>query len=778
MNKICLIKPETNEPAYKIAADSFASLWKQITGNSIKVLTDADQLPAEQDIVILGSDSVNFEAHQMIDEKVIDGFDIRYGSDDYQLLSLKQNKRNILFIAGACGRSTIYAVYDFFQRQAGVRYFWDGDLIPSLNKIDLSHINVVEKPRFEYRGIRYFAHRGLHRFQAEHWNFEDWEREIDWIMKKRLNLFMLRIGLDDLFQKAFSDIVAYPPKDKVDPEALPRSYNDRTCFWSLEERGILRKKVLQYAFERGLTHPEDVGTITHWYSRTPKALLKSENITFTNQNSNSYNDPSGLVWNINDPKSWERYWKLTETHIREYGQPEIFHTIGLAERSYGSDGKENFNIKSGTLTKINQMLREHYPNAPLMIASWDFMSTWKSHEVRELVKKLDPQKTIILDYTADVYDPKENIFTNWDIIGKFPWIFGIFQGLEPNTDLRGDFELIGKRLKLALDDTACKGMVYWSEFAHGDAFMLEYFASNAWNAAQMNLSERIKTFCFDRYPEDISQSMCKIWDITLKISQTRNWTRNEEYPLREIDGLIFFNTLTNPWMTKVNADVVDAVEYHKQTLEYILDTAPELFTQLPGMIEQHYDNEFIRRDIVDIARITLSRVLHALFLKLSLKLEQWRSFKCSNEEIEQQIDLCGDCLEILGQVLFQHEDFSLYDSLVRLEASAPINPHSEQTLKGNTENGYCRSFYAEFFPLIYLPEFNLYRNWIKGKLYSNDRSEWILGDKLKEDQEQIRDNFYELPLKKVSSPKKSLKQLQSTLKHLSYMSLENVILTP
>jgi hypothetical protein len=335
--------------------------------------------------------------------------------------------------------------------------------------------------------------------------------------------------------------------------------------------------------------------------------------------------------------------------------------------------------------------------------------------------------------------------------------------LEPNTDLRGDFKLIGKRLELAVNDTACKGMVYWSEFAHGDAFMLEYFAVNAWNGNQTELSERIKTFCFDRYPESVVFKMHKIWDTALKISQTRNWSNNKELPLREINGLIFFNILTSPWQTKIDEDVIDAVKYYIPGLKHVLDTAPQLFVLLAGTARQYYDNEFIRRDIIDIARTTLSRVLHTLFLQLSLKLELWRSFKCSAGEIEEHIDLCGDCLKSLGQLLFQHEDFSLYDSLVRLESSAPINPHSEQTLKGNTENGYCRSFYAEFFPMIYLPEFKLYKGWIKNKLDNNDRSEWMLGDKLKEKRERIRENFYRKPLKEIVPPPKGPKQLQVIL---------------
>lgn len=388
---------------------------------------------------------------------------------------------------------------------------------------------------------------------------------------------MLRIGLDDLFQRAFPDTVKYPPEDRMDPEATERSYNNRTSFWGFKARGILRKKVLQYAFERGLQHPEDLGTITHWYSRTPKALLEAEKITFTEQNNSTYNDATGLVWNINDPKTWKRYWKLTETHIKEFGKAALFHTIGLAERHYGKNAQENFNIKTWALSKINQMLREHYSDAPLMIASWDFMLTWKAEEVRKLIKQLDPEKTIILEYTSDVVDPNENIFTNWDLVGKFPWIFGIFQGLEPDNDLRGDYNMINERLKLAVEDKACKGMVYWSEFAHGDAFMSEYFTTNSWSGKAVNLDERINQFCSDRYSESTVADMQKLWGLSLKLSQTRNWSHNSDHPLRAIDGLIFFNTLTYPWITKIDADLIDAVKYHQSKIERIFKLFPSLF---------------------------------------------------------------------------------------------------------------------------------------------------------------------------------------------------------
>ena len=139
-----------------------------------------------------------------------------------------------LSFSGANGRALLYAVYDFLSRRCGCRWYWDGDVVPRTGGIDISGVDIREKSRFEYRAIRYFAHRGLTRFQAEHWGFEDWKREIDWCMKNRLNTFMLRIGQDDLFQKAFPDVCPYPDPSKPSPEAegLGGGYNDRSLVWS------------------------------------------------------------------------------------------------------------------------------------------------------------------------------------------------------------------------------------------------------------------------------------------------------------------------------------------------------------------------------------------------------------------------------------------------------------------------------------------------------------------------------------------------------------------
>ena len=186
---------------------------------------------------ITGKDAPKGTVRFAIDPKVS-----KSGRDAYSIVS-----GDAVTIIGSNTRSVWYGLYDLLERRGGCHWFWDGDVVPKRDAIDFSNLNVHEEARFEYRGLRYFAHRGLTRFQAEHWGPEDWKKEIDWILKRRLNVFMLRIGQDDLFQRTFPDACAYPDPSKPQPGA-GTGYNDRSLFWSLQFRGKLRDDLQKYGF--------------------------------------------------------------------------------------------------------------------------------------------------------------------------------------------------------------------------------------------------------------------------------------------------------------------------------------------------------------------------------------------------------------------------------------------------------------------------------------------------------------------------------------------------
>jgi hypothetical protein len=780
-----VITPPRGERAYQIAGEVFADYWRKLTGGPAAVITSsspfARPLPAG-DLVLIGSDAVHPAVRDLLRRGVVSSLGFRYGGDGYRILSVPDQGRTLLVVAGASGRSTLYAVYDFFRRRAGVEYFWDGDVIPQPKAISLAGMDILEEPRFDYRGLRYFAHRGLHRFQAEHWDLEDWKREIDWLVKKRFNLFMLRIGIDDLFQRAFPGQVAYPPEDGRDPDAEDRSYNDRTSFWPLRYRGELRREVLHYAAERGLLHPEDTGTITHWYSHTPSSFYRSHpGFPATTDQRSGYKLPTAAIWDIDHEITWDTYWRLTETHIREYaaGPPRLFHTIGMAERLFGASDEDNLRRKLYVYRKTQQIIRERYPDVPLLLAGWDFYGWWKPEDVRRLLAEMDPRRTIVMDYTADLLE--RVTYREWGLYGGFPWIFGIFHSFARNSDVHEDYALLSARLGEAARDEKCIGMTLWSEISHSDTFLLEYLADNSWRPERLDPAAAVARYCRTRYPVALQPKMERVWLGFLPVSGSAHWT--ERARLR---GLTFsephFRVLTSRLFLPLDERRAQQLEEEYQRLRPGLAGAPRYLEDLAAMASATWVNQMGRRDTLDIARTTASRALLAGMLAASVEMESWRAGKVDAERVRRLGGLTRRLLDCLADITGLADEFSLYASLRRLERAEPIrglrpriNPHSEQTLKSNSENDYCRSHHYELIRHLYAAELGSYWQWVFNKLKSGDRSAWSRPPEFEQLSAQHRDTFYSTPLAQMApTGPRGPAQLSRSLTHLSALVRELV----
>lgn len=713
----------------------FAGLCVRITGKEAEIVRSDD---GGSDLVLIGSDAVNPAVHELIRSGKLETLGIRTGTDDYRLLSLSEGGRRILILAGGRTRADYYAVYDYFERFCGCRWFWDGDRIPERGELPLENIDVTHKFRFRYRGLRYFAHRSLHRFQAEHWSWPEWKTELDYLVKKKFNLFMLRIGHDDLFQKAFPETVGYPPEDRRDPDAIDRSFDDRTVFWGLRERSRLRKKIMDYAKKLDLIHPVDMGPMTHWYSPTPVDFLKKEEPKLLRQ-TEGYDEKRGAHWDVSDDRNLENYWKLTRTDLKYYDTPDMFHIIGLAERRFGSE-RDNLQLKLYAYRRFIRKLRSEYPDAPLLIAAWDFMVQWNADEVRRLLEELDPENTILFDYTQDI-QYRHNDFLQWGLPHRFPYIFGIFQGVERYTGTAFDFRHTERNFELAQEDPCCKGMIMWPEMAHAHTLLHEYLAKRS-----SGLPFSLEEFCRDRYGEQ-AQAMGEVWRMLEKEQAENSF---------HLTRLIFddtFNLLAH--LAEMYQDHTESAM--REEFRRLAEMRPKIggvYAALAKIAEQTSDRRTIR-DIVDLARTHLMSDMLREFADLMTAVWKWRTDGGSKPSADRFVRLT----EGLHRLLATDSDYSLADSLRRLAEVHPLNPASEETLKSNAENSYCRTYITELCLAVYIPEAKFLRDWLKRakKETREEKKEFLAAA------ERIRDAFYRHPL---SFYQKRAENLPSVLREL------------
>ena len=741
MSKLILIPPHSNcsYSSYENAAKIVRNMYFQITGKKILISDTDDHV---SDLFVIGSDGVNNFVMNEILEQNIESLGIRYGTDDYTLLSYRQQERRIVVLAGGRVRSTIYAIYDFFERFADCHYFWDGDIIPHKDDIILDDFHICESPRFEYRGLRYFAHRGLKRFQAEHWSFDDWKKELDWMMKKRLNFFMLRIGNDDLWQRAFPNVVKYP-ESYLNIKDL-KGYNDRSDFWTLKYRGELREKILTYARKLDLIYPTDCGTMTHWYSRTPEEFLNNKKPSFIPQYSKSYiEDDTGKVWDFRENENMNNYMHLTHTMVNEYDkQTEYFHTIGLGEREISINKTENLNYKLIAYRKIAENIRTSYPNAKLFLASWDFVGWWTGEEVQKLVKELNPENTIILDYTSDVNDPEQS-FLNWGVVNNFPWVFGLFHAYESESELRGNYKRIEERLNVAASDPYCKGMILWPELSHSDPIVLEYLSENAWHPLKNTIEETVTEFCRKRYGKNAKQ-LIECWQKFLPFVMLGDWggySRREE---NEPNALEFYNTWVSHsdlWVNPLKVlHLKDDIRYCKQT-NFKIERSKTTLSNVIGAIEslasyeELWGNNFFKRDAIDIIRTALGRYMNFLLASAL--------YDTDIEIVKKKQEVYFILHDTLKKLLSLSDDFSVYQTLIAIQTTAPTNPNFEKTLKENIGCSYCRQYAFELMDTLFKKEARLVFGWMMNGKHEYDAK------KISEEAKQIFENFLDTPLPQI-----------------------------
>ena len=614
---------DRDDRTLRIAASEFAKFYRELTGKEAR---------GEQRIRL------------QIDKAM--------SADGYDAFTIKSDERGAV-LTGGNSRSVLYAVYDLLEKRGGCRWFWDGDIVPKIDELDITGLDVNEKSRFKYRACRYFAHRGLSRFRALQWGPDEWKREIDYLAKIKVNVFMMRIGWYDLFQKAFPDICEYPDPTVRLPGTLT-GYDDQSLHWSLQFRGLLRKMVMDYGFDRGMMQPEDFGTMTHWYTRTPKSFLDKMKPPFLPNSVDWYDDPSALVWDIRDPKWMDMYWKLTDTAIREYGRPDLLHTMGLSERKCSADPEENLRLKIEVMKRLIDDAKRRYPESTIILGGWDFHFTWEPEECRRLFDALKDYDNVVLwDYESDeareggIVNSRldKSILSNWDVIGKFPYTFGVFGHATSCIDIRADYPRIEREWAKCKDDPKCVGYIWWGETEHCDILWYEYFSKNVWNPKH-RVEDLIPGFCADRYGSEAAK-LVPIWQKTLPVTIGHGY------------GHLFMNIL--PSLPK-------CLEKEKSFRTFpwrsCLNDTPAIYR---GLAEVEWSDDRIRRDTIDIARTVTDRLVYAILSKLRLSVQAWRKGADNADEVKRCLASARGLIDAFADTLALHTDYSLWESYVRLD---------------------------------------------------------------------------------------------------------------
>ena len=175
------------------------------------------------------------------------------GDEGFAILAREYKGRPAVIILGGGEMGNLYGVYHYLEKILGVGFFPDGEYLPQLSSLPFDFAPVIEKPRFENRCyLIWNAHWGLKKYHSLMWGIEEWEKEIDWMTKKKFN--MLRMDITPYnFESTIEQKIlpGYKPthgrRTTTDALGMPYGYN-----FPPEYRTQLLKGIVKYARQRGI----------------------------------------------------------------------------------------------------------------------------------------------------------------------------------------------------------------------------------------------------------------------------------------------------------------------------------------------------------------------------------------------------------------------------------------------------------------------------------------------------------------------------------------------
>jgi hypothetical protein len=169
--------------------------------------------------------------------------------------------------------------------------------------------------------------------------------------------------------------------------------------------------------------------------------------------------------------------------------------------------------------------------------------------------------------------------------------------------------------------------------------------------------------------------------------------------------------------------------------------------QMLADVDIENDTPFVKRDVIDIARMVAGRAAEYACASFKLAAEDWRNGLAAKEKPLAFLAKIREILAVMLDILSASDEFSLYASLQALQEKHETNPKFETTLKGNAENNYCRTQIRELVSDIYIPVIDAFTDYFAKRFDSGNHAPFNdLTQPLKGLAQPVVDAFYDKPL--------------------------------
>lgn len=419
-----------------------------------------------------------------------------------------ESSAGIIILRGNNGVSIASALNYYLKYVAKCDISWNCGNQLNLPKIlpkpsSKIHISSPNKYRYVYNFC-------THGYTMAWWNWEQWEKEIDFIAMQGINLALVIQGQEQLWvntleQFGFTEAEVY--QWLVMPSHQPwqlmsniEGFGEPVPESVVTKRLELGKKIIARMKELGIDP-----VLPGYYGIVPSSLKDK----YPHANIH----PQGLWCNMKRPDMLDSTDSLFSTIANCYYQ-EQNKLFGVINYFAADPFHEGGATKGIDIPKCGQIIY-HSMQKNNANSIW-VLQAWMSNPLQEMLDGLDKSKLLVLDLSCE----KLENWRNRNSFNNTPWLWCVVSNFGGNNGLDSDLEYYTQAYANAqanLQHGKMSGIGCLAEGSQTMPVVWELFFENTWRNDSVNINQWVKQYVQRRYGVNSSLAQ-KAWTKLLKLN--------------------------------------------------------------------------------------------------------------------------------------------------------------------------------------------------------------------------------------------------------------------
>ena len=490
-------------------------------------------------------------------------------------------------------------------------YYDDPIIVPDV--LPLPDTTIRQECRFEKR---FFLNYCTFGYTMLWWQWDDWERFIDWMALNGINMPLAITGQEAIWMEVWKEFGMTEDQIRAyftGPAHLPwhRMGNLDRFLGPLPKKFIdhqyeLQKKILKRERSFGMTP-----VLPAFAGHVPKSIKDSNpDAIITSLGSYGVGDQyQAYFLDPMDPLFIKIQQKYLEVQTKHFGTDHYYGADPFNEMDPPENTPEYLALVSKT---IYEGMSNVDPQAVWVQMGWTFyyMKLWKEEPARleAMIKAVPENKMIILDYFTE----KEEVWRNTEAWYDAPYIWCYLGNFGGNTEMAAPIKQVARRLVKTEDDKNHGKLYGLGSTLEGfgvNRFMFEWLFDYAWNKNIANIDEWIKKYSLTRtknndtiaeeayrrlinlvYNDQISGiATGSLMQARPFLVGRKGYQRPNKYDYKELNDILSL-------MLEADDQTLQSVEYQKD----LVVVTKQILDNLIIPVRKNINNAYLSKDSIEL----------------------------------------------------------------------------------------------------------------------------------------------------------------------------------